>query len=327
MGGDADSTRLADQLRAHGRATDRDQRQRLGCPLLGSHQVCRPGVQHLGQQDHAVRAVPCDHRLEARGVETRSTAQTDLAHRQRDADRAVSQRGPQAGQVLQQHRVGQCAQVSADVQRRHGLPQPVDDPLRGLRAQAHALGLAGGAGGVGDLGRACGHRDGLRRQAQQPQGLLCEFDLSCRRVRPCRGHLAGGEHRIDPGRAQRVGDLRQREERGQRHVHQGGLGGRQVGHHPGRRVVQQGGQHARSLRAQVVGKCPHLLVECSTAPGSLAIVEADGRGGGDAAWRCGVRRRLRGSAAVHGWSGSERRRASWPNAWCSRPASTTGWCS
>ena len=231
-GGNAHRARRVDQPGADGGPAHRHQLQRIGGALAGLRQVARPGAQHLRQQDHAVGPVIGHHRLKARGVETRRTGESDLPQRQRHAGRAAGQRSHQAGDVLEQHREGQGAQVAADAQRLRGLHQPVGHAAHRLRSQANALRRAGGARGVGDLGGAGRHRRALGRQAQQGQHAAGHVDTLQRRLRPLLGAARCRQHGVDPGGAQGMPDLLRREERRQRHVHEIRLRSRQIGHHP-----------------------------------------------------------------------------------------------
>ena len=122
------------------------------------------------------------------------------------------------------------------------LRDPGGDVEHGLRAEAHALGLAGRPGRERDLRGARGKRRSRALPAAQvdvrPEGGRGHGHEAVERARR--------EHRVGAGGGEHVRALRRREERGQRHVHDAGAQRGQVGDHPGGAVVEQRGEHTRS---------------------------------------------------------------------------------
>ena len=141
------------QLRGNPATTDGDETQRMRyrqLALAGADQR----QQQLRQQDQTVRLSGVQRLEKARQVEATGTGQADLGHGQQFDPGAGQQRRVNPGDVLQQGGQRQDAQVPLHLAAGAGLDQAVGHRQLRVQIQTHALGLAGGAGGVGDLAGA-----------------------------------------------------------------------------------------------------------------------------------------------------------------------------
>ena len=273
VGRDAACARGLDHARADRRPAHRDQLQRRRRAGIAVLQPGGPRAQHLRQQDHAVRCMPQQRRVEQRGVEAGGAREPHLRQRRHDHGRSARQRREHAGQVLQQHRQRQHAQVPPDVQRLERAHQPGGRTLHRRVVQAHALGRAGRARREGDLRgrRRHGHRAPRQfHQHQRPPGHLAGLLL---RLRP--GGREGGvrQQRVHAGRLQRVADLLRREEGRQRHVHHARIARGEVRDHPRRSVVHQRGQHPGAARLQRDGQARGRRIQFRAAPAQARAFE------------------------------------------------------
>ena len=292
----AQAQRRLNQRRPDGRATDRHQLQAGRCAQALTHQEGDPRAQHLWQQDQAVRRLRAHHAVEARCVELRGAFKAQLGQRQRDHGGALPPRGGQAGQVLQEHRIGQGRQMAADAQRRERGDHAIAHRIHGHPGQADALGLARAARGEAEGLRARWQRHRCVRQWQGGEPLAGQG--------PGLGGQANGsrqrhQQQLGAGGLKRMLALRGGEEHGQRQVHRTGVAQRLVEQREGGAVVQQAGHHAAALQP---------------SGGSRALC-------GPVLGRPGAARGLEnGQAHVL----TPRRRASTCSAASSEPASTTG---
>ena len=166
----AEALGAVQHLRRHATTTHRDeaQRSRQRYALFGGADQRQ---QQLRQQDQAVRLVLVQRREQARQLETCGAAEADLGQRAQLDPRTCQQRRIEPGDVFQQGGQRQHAQVLPDITRQADLPQALGHRQLRLGIQADALGLAGGAGGVGDLAGAGRHRRDCLRLEQQQAGF------------------------------------------------------------------------------------------------------------------------------------------------------------
>lgn len=163
-------------------------------------------------------------------------------------DTGPCQQGGVNAQVLQQHAQRKHSEVAPRLRRPAGLFQFVCDPQHGLRAQAHAFGVAGTARGVGDLGGA--FRQGHRRQRwPRPEAVLVD------ETQPPEQALPGGraEHQAGAALLQAMLQLGWAEEGGHRHA---GAPRDQRGQVPQQQfgtVIQPQHQHTGLTLAQGLG--------------------------------------------------------------------------
>ena len=159
-----------EQLRRHPPATDGDeaQRSRQRQALLGGADQRQ---QQLRQQDQALRPAFAQRGEKARQVEAGTAGEADLGQRAQLDPGTGQQRRIEPGDVFQQGGQRQHAQVLPDITRQADLPQALGHRQLRLGIRADALGLAGGAGGVGDLAGAGRHRRDCLRLEQQQAGF------------------------------------------------------------------------------------------------------------------------------------------------------------
>ena len=172
---------------------------------------------------------------EARRIEAAAPAEADRAHRQQLHTRTGQQAGVQPGDVLEQRRQRQHAQMALDRAALADLRDAVRHGELRSRTQAHPLGLAGAAGGVGDLRRARGQRRQLRRRALQDPGRHRHEARKKRRT--CGRRI--DDQRVDAGAVEHVHLLSRREEAGQGHTDLPAGKQREIPERPLRAVVER----------------------------------------------------------------------------------------
>ncbi len=140
----------AQQRGRHASAAHRDEAQRL----RQRRTALGRGNQHqqqLRQQDHAVRLGAGERGEKALDVEAGRAAEPDVRHRQQLHPGAGEQRGIQAGDVFEQRRERQHAQVTRHEASHARLPQAVGDRELHAGVEANAFRLPRAAGRVSDL--------------------------------------------------------------------------------------------------------------------------------------------------------------------------------
>ena len=159
-----------EQAHRHRRTADRDEAQRRRhrpAALGGDDQH----AQQLRHQHQALRCRAGDAGQHARDVRP-GVAHAGHVRRWQQAGGTFEQRRVDAGDVLEQRRERQQAQVALDPERAGGLGQRPRHRLDLGCAEAHALRLPGAAGGVGDLRGAQRQRHTGRRV--EPAPVHCE---------------------------------------------------------------------------------------------------------------------------------------------------------
>ncbi len=136
--------------------------------------------------------------------------------------------------------------MALDVAAGAGLDQAVGHcQLRG-QIQAHALGLAGGAGGVGDLAGAVMQRGWLRHATAMNVAL----DAG-------EAGGAGADQAVDAGTVEHMALLLGGEEPRQRHTDQAGLQRGQIPQHPVDAVIQRQCHALGAQLAQMAAAAGH----------------------------------------------------------------------
>ncbi|MCW0466056.1 hypothetical protein NB705_003129 [Xanthomonas sacchari] len=263
--------RTAQQARADAATTDRQVAQRGGQrhAALGGHDQPQQQLRH---QDHAVRLVAVQAGDQGRNVQAGSAAVADLGQRRQRDLRAGQQRRVQAADVLQQRRQRHQAQVPARRQRRGGVGQRVGDLQQRVGAQAHALRLAGGAGGVGDAAGARGQGHRRLRQAPASQSRLRQAQRLA--VQVGQGRTRRRDQPLRTAAGQGVLHLRRAEEGRQRHVHAATQSDRQVQQQPLGAVVQAAGDAMQPMPLQRIGQTLGALEQIALAQRPIGVKHA-----------------------------------------------------
>ena len=261
--------------------------------------------------------------MKALGVEAGRSAEAELRERRHDAARPCGQRRHQPGDVLEQNRERQRAQVAFDVQGAKGFHQAVTNGVEGRPGQAHPLGCPRAAGSERDLDRA--GRRGNRKGVDVQQGKRLAGDLAVRtgKQRPGACRERRDEQGVDACSVECMSDLRLAEEERQGYVHDAAERCRLVGHGPCGRVVEQRRQHPRPEADKHVAQSRRLLSKLTVLKGSKGDVAA-------LHWRCRAGERsgpvhvafVRGDRRVPARDG-----ASWRKALGRCAACTMGRCS
>ena len=217
------------------------------------------GVQQLRRQDGGCR-VALDQRAEHFfHVQPGRAAQPHFGERQQMAARPGQQRHIYAGEVLQQRGQRQHADMLVVRLAAGRGQQGGRDLLQRIGTQAHAFGMPGGAGGVGDFD--CPGRQllgGDVAQAEFAEGLAVQFmrerriglDACDRKNFPVLLRLVG-EDAIDARVADAVCSLLRREKERQRDDRLAGMQPGQVEDSPERRVVERQPDCLNRRRAQL----------------------------------------------------------------------------
>ena len=196
---------------------------------------------------------------EARHIETAgaSHAQRGLWH-QVDAC-AGQDRRVHTADIFQQGGQRQHAQMALDAARRADPGEAARH--RELRAgiQAHALGLAGGARGVGDLDRA------RRQRRHRARHALEDTLVNFLKAGDARGHDRVADQGVDAGTVEHMRLLLRREESGHRHAHPPAVEQRQVPGHPVGAVVERQRHPPRAQRIQARTPGAHVLQQLRRA--------------------------------------------------------------
>ena len=190
-------------------------------------------VQHLGNEDDRRRAPARDAAGERGDVESGRTPEADGRERRDRHAGAREQRCIQAGDVLQERRERQHAQMQVARIEDHGLGQSCRDGLLVHEREADPLGRARRARGIGNLGGAGGQRYRCRCVDDTETTVgTCDGERNTARSR-------SAQHVIDARVADGMRLLRGREERRQRHHRDPRGSRREVGDRPGDAVIER----------------------------------------------------------------------------------------
>ena len=326
VGRDADAP--APRRSAARRPPHRRRRRASATPARAGRVACSqagPGAQHLRQQDQAVRLrAPSRWRGSAPGRSPTTRVRPELRPaaarcRSRPATAAPARRRCSPAAPRTAARSGGAGWPAARA------PAPGRRPRRAAtRAPRHTpLGVPVVPEVKVILTVPGGHRHRRGRAGAARRSELAGHARSARRA-PARRPLRPAARRSSasaPAGLQRVGDLLRREEAGQRQVHHAGLQRGEVGDDPGRAVVQQRGEHAHLLLAQMRAEAPRPAARSSAnVQRALAGLDADAVVA-EQACRSGRHERRHSSRRA------SLRRARMRSASGRWPASTTGRCS
>ncbi len=228
-----------EQAHRHRRTAHRDEAQRRRhrpAALGGDDQH----AQQFGHQHQALRRRAGDAGQHARDVRPGVTHAGDTRRRQQ-AGGAFEQRRVDAGDVLEQRRERQQAQVALDAERAGCLSQRPRHRFDLGRAETHALRLPGAARGIGDLGRT-------RRQRRTGRRVEPAAEHGEARTAGDSARLPAGQqfaqaprvvadHAVDAGIVEGVRELGIGEETRQGHARQSARMQREIGDRPAGTVV------------------------------------------------------------------------------------------
>lgn len=246
------------QLCRYAPTADGDKAQGIGdwhAPLSRRHQR----QQQLRQQNKAMGLHTIQAAEETRQIKLTGALEAHLSHRQQLDSRTGQQRRINPGDVLQQGGQRQYTQMPFDLAWHAGLPQAARHGQLHLGIQADALGLSGGAGGVGNFycaRRQLGHHrqtalSNLRRNRSEAQGS--------------KSRGIGGNQAVDASTVEHVTLLSGREETGHRHTDNARDQCSQIPKHPLQAIIQRQAQAFRTNLTQPMSTRTYFVQELRIA--------------------------------------------------------------